>query len=159
MLEKEQEWIRHYVEKKMPLLNAEAQPKRRNARPHLLPVAEVRSIQTIIAGAPPLIAVCLPDGELGATLRSLCDLLDLNQRGQIQRIRRSQSLAEALQEATISTPGGPQQAEVLLNWAISVWAAGLQPSRLSEAKQAAARVLQQRAFAAIEQAFTRPETF
>ncbi len=105
----------------------------------------------------PIIAVRLSDGELSATLRSLCDLLDLNQWGQIQRIRRSASLAKALQEATISTPGGPQQVEVLLNWAISIWAAGLQVSRLSDAKRAAAEVLQQKAFAAIEQAFVQVE--
>jgi hypothetical protein len=74
----------------------------------------------IIAGLPPSVAVRLPDGELGATLRSLCDLLGISQRGQIQRIRRSQSLAQALQETTINTPGGPQQVEVVLLWAISI---------------------------------------
>ncbi len=111
----------------------------------------------LVAGLPPIIAVRLPDGELSATLRSLCDLLDLDRRGQFRRIHRIPSLTEALQEATISTPGGPQQAEVLLNWAISIWAAGLHVSRLSEAKRAAALVLQQRAFSAIEQAFAQRE--
>jgi hypothetical protein len=110
---------------------------------------------SLIAGMPPIIAVRLPNGELSATLRSLCDLLDLNQRGQIQRIRRNPSLAEALQEAIISTPGGPQQADVLLNWAISIWATGLQSTRLPEAKQAAVKVLQREAFAAIRQAFVK----
>jgi hypothetical protein len=112
---------------------------------------------TLVAGMPPIVAVRLPDGKLGATLRSLCDLVDINRQGQIQRIHRSQSMAKALQEAVISTPGGPQQAEVLLNWAISIWAAGLHTSRLSEVKQAAAAVLQELAFAAIERAFDQPQ--
>ncbi|HEU5369291.1 MAG TPA: hypothetical protein VFU69_12540, partial [Ktedonobacterales bacterium] len=112
---------------------------------------------TLVADMPPIIAVRLPNGELSATLRSLCDLLDLDRRGQFRRIHRNPSLAEALQEAIISTPGGPQQAEVLLNWAISIWAAGLQTTRLPEAKRAAALILQRKAFAAIEQAFVQPE--
>lgn len=111
----------------------------------------------LVADMPPIVAVRLPDGRLGATLRSLCDLVAINRQGQIQRIHRSHSLAKALQEAIISTPGGPQQAEVLLNWAISIWAAGLHTSRLSEAKQAAATVLQELAFAAIERAFDQPQ--
>ncbi|HEY7417023.1 MAG TPA: hypothetical protein VH593_17685 [Ktedonobacteraceae bacterium] len=96
----------------------------------------------LIDGMSAIVAVRLPDGELGATLRSLCELVSIDRDGQIQRIRRNPSLAEALQEASISTPGGPQQAEVLLNWAISIWAAGLHTSRLPVAKRPAARVLQ-----------------
>src|ERR1051326_3217857 len=147
-LEKEQEWILHFVEKKMPLFNAQVQLSRDTVRRHSIPVAEVCRIQTIVPGAPPIIVARLPDGESGATLRSLCNLLGLDQSGQSQRIRRSSLLAVALQEVIISTSGGPQQAEVLLDWAISIWAAGLQVSRLSEAKQAIVQVLQQKAFAA-----------
>ncbi|HEY7357848.1 MAG TPA: hypothetical protein VH590_15325 [Ktedonobacterales bacterium] len=112
---------------------------------------------SLIADMPAIIAVRLPDGELGATLRSLCDLVDISRQGQLQRIHRNPSLAEALQEASISTPGGPQQAEVLLNWAISIWATGLQTTRLPRAKQTAVKVLQREAFAAIRQAFAEPE--
>src|SRR5579871_221150 len=112
-------------------------------------------VVTLIADMPPIIAVRLPDGELSATLRSLCELLDISREGQIQRIHRSSSLAEALQEAMISTPGGPQEVEVLLNWAIPIWATGLHIARLSEKKQALALILQRKAFAAIEQAFTQ----
>ena len=156
-LEKEQEWIHHFLEKKMPLFNIQAQPSRNPARLHLIPVAELCRTQIIIAGVPPVIAVQLPGGRTGATLRSLCALLDISEGRQAARIKRSPGLASALILATVNTRGGPQQVDVLLDWAIPIWAAGLHLSRLPEARRPVALILQQNAFVAIEQAFASPE--
>jgi hypothetical protein len=112
---------------------------------------------SIIENEPPIDAVQMPDGRQGATLRSLCALLDIDKGRQVARIKRNPSLAAALVLIEVSTPGGPQQADVLVAWAIPVWAAGLHISRLSEAKRSAALVLQRKAFAAIEQAFSERE--
>jgi predicted GIY-YIG superfamily endonuclease len=154
-LQKEREWIRSFLERKMPLFNGEVQPRRNKPRPSSTPVAEICYIHTSIAGAPRIVAVRLPDGRLGATLRSLCKVLNLDQVAQLRRVRHSRLLAKALHEATISTPGGPQRVGVLLNWALAMWAAGLQVTELPETKRAAALVLQSEAFTAIEQAFTQ----
>lgn len=43
-LEKEQVWIRHFVEKKMPLVNAQVRPRKNRPRPSAIPHAEVYHI-------------------------------------------------------------------------------------------------------------------
>jgi hypothetical protein len=144
-LEKEQEWIRHFLKQQMPLCNAQAQPKRKHAGLHPIPVAEVCRIQTIIAGAPPVISARLPDGRTGSTLRSLCKALDLDRYGQAARIKRDPVLAGALVTVLLDSPSGQQQTQVLLSWAIPIWLSGLNTTRLSEAKHALALHIQQKA--------------
>jgi hypothetical protein len=106
---------------------------------------------------PPIDAVQMPDGQAGATLRSLCALLDIDKGRQVARIKRNSGLSTALVLMVVDTPGGPQPTDVLQAWAVPIWASGLHTSRLPEKKQAVALILQQEAFAAIKQAFTRPE--
>ncbi len=112
---------------------------------------------SIVPDLPPIIAVLLPGKRIGATLRSLCEGLDLNRVGQMQRIRRTASLADALKDAVIATSGGPQRADVLLHWAIPLWLASLHTSRLSEAKRTLALILQREAVSILERAFAQPE--
>ncbi len=109
----------------------------------------------LAATLPPINAAQLPDGRRGATIRSLCQMVDIAPNMQLVRIRRNPKLAQALITMQVQTPGGPQQVEILLNWAISIWAAGLSIARLPEAKRAAALLLQQEAFAAIERTFAQ----
>ncbi len=111
----------------------------------------------IAATIPPIDAIQLPDGRRGATVRSLCQALHIAPNMQLVRIRRNPKLAQALVTLPVKTPGGTQQVDVLLDWAVSIWAAGLNVSRLPKAKRAAARIVQQEAFAAIKQAFAQPE--
>ena len=111
----------------------------------------------IVDAAPPIEALRLEDGRRAATVRSLCTMLDVARNGQMERIRGSRNLSSALFTVTVLTAGGPQATDVLLDWAVPIWASGLHTSRLPERKQALALTLQQQAFAAIQQAFTQPE--
>src|ERR1051326_1898295 len=112
----------------------------------------------IVDSAPPIEAIRFEDGRRAATLKSLCAMLDIARNGQMVRIRNNSALSSALLTTTVITSGGPQVTDVLLDWAVPVWASGLHTSRLPEKKQALALILQQKAFIAIEQAFTQPES-
>jgi hypothetical protein len=109
----------------------------------------------MVDSAPPIHALKLSDGQDGATVRSLCRMVDIAPNRQIARIKRSSTLAPALLVVLVDTPGGPQQMDVLLDWAIPLWAHGLNISRLPERKRGAALVLQHDAVAAIRQALSK----
>lgn len=55
-----------------------------------------------------LVAVLLPDGQICAVLRWLCEGLHLDPSGQIQRIQRKTALADGLVLVQVETEGGPQ---------------------------------------------------
>lgn len=111
----------------------------------------------LVSDIQPLEAIQGPGGEQGAIIRSLCRMLDIAHQMQMLRIKRNPDLATALHYMTIDTPGGPQQVAMLESWAIAVWLAGLQTSRLSPKSQEVARILKQHAYAAIARAFGQPE--
>jgi hypothetical protein len=108
---------------------------------------------TIAPDLPPLQAVQLPDGEVGATLRSLCAALSLNIFSQQKRIARSRHLRVGLTKVTVATRGGPQEAAVLLAWVIPLWAIGIQSKRLDAAKRACVLIVQTQAVQALYRAF------
>lgn len=112
----------------------------------------LRSV-SIVNHAPPIEAVKLPDGNLGATMKSLCALLDIAVVGQVARIKRNPDLAAALIQLSIGTPSGPRLMDVLISWAIPPWLSGLQVARLSSEKQERAALIRQGAIEAIQQAF------
>lgn len=112
----------------------------------------IKSI-VIASGIPSIQAVQLPDGQLGATLRSLCRALSINFSGQLQHIRRKDSLAPALVTATITTRAGKREVAVLLAWAIPIWLTELEATRLGSAKQEVILLLQRQAVQAMYQAF------
>lgn len=112
----------------------------------------IKSI-VIASGIPSIQAVQLPDGQLGATLRSLCRALSINFSGQLQHIRRKDSLAPALVTTTITTKAGKREVAVLLAWAIPVWLTELEATRLGSAKREVILLLQRQAVQAIYQAF------
>lgn len=60
-----------------------------------------------------LIAVRLTDGRIAAVLRWLCDSLQIDIDGQLQRIRRKTALAEGLVLVRVDTAGGPQEMQAL----------------------------------------------
>jgi len=84
-------------------------------------------------------------------------MLGIARNGQMARIRHNRALSSALLTVTALTSGGPQATDVLLDWAIPIWAAGLHASRLPEEKRSLALILQQNAFAAIEKAFAHSD--
>jgi len=150
-LEKEQTWIRHFLEQQMPLCNVQAQPV---PGPQVfIPLRQ----ETIILWGYPLIVVQLPNGDIAVSLRSLCAMLKVAINRQIKRICNDEVLSKYLLRAILHTARGPQVCAVLTDWAVPLWASGLQIPRLSEEKQVIARLLQQNAGAAIQQAFTQPE--
>ncbi len=102
-------------------------------------------------------ALHTPDGKNGAGLRNLCNLLAVELASQLLRIKRHPDLKAALHYVTVDTTAGSRSVAMLESWAIAAWAAGLQTSRLSPEKQEAARILKQRAYAAIAKAFSSPE--
>jgi hypothetical protein len=72
-----------------------------------------------------LIAVLLPDGRIGAVLRSLADGLGLNLQSQLRHIRGRAALADGLVPVRVETEGGPQTMQaltldVLPGWLFSV---------------------------------------
>ncbi len=115
--------------------------------------ALVIRLVSLAANLPPLQAVQLPNGDVGVTLRSLCRILQLDYLGQQQRIIRSHNLRGALTTVTVATKGGPQEAAVLLAWAIPLWVTSIQASRLTAAKRATVLILQHEAVPALYRAF------
>jgi hypothetical protein len=61
---------------------------------------------------------------------------------------------EALHTITLDTTGGPQEADVLPGWCITIWLAGIQLKRLPASKRALIRFVQQKVVLLIENAFT-----
>lgn len=88
--------------------------------------------QTIIFYDKPLIVVRLPDGRPGVVIRFFCDNLQLDTNGQVQRIRRSEAIADDLVYALIETDGGSQRMAVLVLHAVPFWLAGIDPKRVRE---------------------------
>src|SRR5579883_3317403 len=82
-----------------------------------------------------ILGVRLFDGHVGASIRSLCKMLKLSLRGQIQRILRDAVLSKYLVLVVVETPGGPQAVEVLIAQAIPMWLTGLQPSMVAPEKR------------------------
>lgn len=108
----------------------------------------------LIEGRVTFEAVKLPDGELGAIIASLCAMLDIATVGQVNRIKRTPQLASALVQYSIATPTGPRLMNILLSYALPLWAAGLQATRLSPEKQELAELIKNQAMTAIQNAFT-----
>lgn len=126
---KEQEWIHRFLQKGMPLLNAQAQPKARIEA--IVPLRQ----KIIVMFGYPVMVVWLPDGRIAASLSALCYLLNIAANGQARRIRRDETLSEQLQVVIIETPGGPQPTEVLTTWAISHWLKGLKLNMIAPEKR------------------------
>lgn len=120
-------------------------------------IVMIRVVQ-LIPHAPPIEAIKLSDGSLGASIKSLCDLLDLARHGQTARIKRDPALASALVLVSMKTAAGSRLLDVLISYAIPLWLSGLQVTRLSLEKQERASIIRQSAIEAIEQAFSEQGT-
>lgn len=84
----------------------------------------------------PVMAMRMPDDRISATLHSLCDAVQLDYIGQLQRIQRQPSLAKWLHRISVLTLAGQQEVDVLIVTAIPAWLIGIQLSRLAPEKQA-----------------------
>ena len=90
-------------------------------------------------------AVKLPDGRYAVVLRWVCEVLNLDPQGQVQRIQRTAAIAGELFRAKIEPRagaekprrgGGPQIMPVLTLRGFSPWILGINPNEVEEDPQA-----------------------
>lgn len=105
-----------------------------------------------------ILVVQLPDGRLAATLKSLCEALNLNYPGQLQRIRRNWALTHELLLVSVATATGVRQMDMLLIDAIRDWLAGIRVNQLAPEKRALAYELREKARATILNQFSQSDT-
>ncbi|HEU5198014.1 MAG TPA: hypothetical protein VFU32_00165 [Ktedonobacterales bacterium] len=105
----------------------------------------------------PLEGIFFPNGEEGASLRSLCTLLTVARHAQAARIKRNPALAPGLRLAQVELPEGTRVLDVLLDSYIALFITTLQVSRLSPDAQEVAHILQTQAGQAIAKAFAQPQ--
>ncbi len=61
----------------------------------------------------PIIVVRLHDGRPGVVLRFLCENLHIDTNAQVQRVQRSEAMAEDLVFTRVETPGGVQRTKTI----------------------------------------------
>lgn len=94
----------------------------------LIPIEQ----QTILFYDKPLIVVRLSDERPGVVLRFLCENLQIDTAGQVQRIHRTEAIADDLVPVRVESDGGPQIMQVLVLRAVPFWLAGIDPKRVRE---------------------------
>src|SRR5437763_17201369 len=90
-----------------------------NEEQELIPIEQ----QTLVFYGKPLIVVRLPDGRPGVVIRFLCENLQIDTAGQVQRIRRTEAIAEDLVSVRVETNGGYQKMATLVLDSIPYWLA------------------------------------
>lgn len=120
-------------------------------KPEMAPIIPEQQVLISFAGHN-FLAVRLSGGRIGVVFRHFCEALDLNLRGQTQRIQENPTLSKNFLPVVIKTPGGPQVVNVLLTTVLSLWLGGFRLGRLSEEKRRLIIMLQEEA----EAAFSRP---
>lgn len=90
----------------------------------------------------PLIAVRLANGDHGVVLRWLCENLHLDVTAQIQRIKRTEVIADDLVYVRIQTLGGPQVMPTLLLRAVPYWLATIDTRRMDRGDERRAEILE-----------------
>lgn len=90
----------------------------------------------------PLIAVYLSNGDYGVVLRWMCENLHLDVKGQIQRIKRTEALADGLIYVRIQTDGGPQVMPTLILRSVPFWLATIDTRRMEKDDERRAEILE-----------------
>jgi P22_AR N-terminal domain len=76
--------------------------------------------------------VRLPDGRPGVVLRFLCENLHIDTNAQVQRVQRSEVMAEDLVFTRVETPGGAQRMTTLVLRSIAYWFATIDTRRMDK---------------------------
>jgi hypothetical protein len=79
----------------------------------------------------PLLAVRLADGRIAVILRRLCERMGLATNAQIERIKRTEAIADELMTVRVETEGGPQRMPALALRALPFWLAGISTRAVS----------------------------
>jgi hypothetical protein len=100
-----------------------------------------------------LTAVRINDGRIYASLRHMCQALDVDMTGQRQRIQRHKVLANGLGVCKIQTPGGLQQTYILRVDLVPLWLTGIRISMVNEEIRPKLEKFQEEAAAVLWEAF------
>ena len=92
----------------------------------LIPIEQ----QTLIFYDKPILVVRLPDGRPSIVLRFFCENMQIDANAQVQRIQRTEAIAEDLVYVQVETDGGLQRMAALVLHAVPFWLAGIDPKRV-----------------------------
>ncbi len=79
-----------------------------------------------------LAAALAAGGSIYISLPGMCTAMELNTRGQLQRVQRTRTLAKGLRRIPIQTKGGFQRINCLRVDLIALWLAGVQTGSVKE---------------------------
>jgi P22_AR N-terminal domain len=85
---------------------------------------------TILFNGHPLVVVRLPDGQPGVVLRWICENLHISPAAQVERIKRTEVIADDLVYVRVQTDGGPQIMPTLILHAAPYWLATIDTRRM-----------------------------
>lgn len=100
-----------------------------------------------------LAAARLDDGRIYASLRHMCQALDIDTTGQRQRINRHKVLNSGLGVCKLQTPGGLQDSYVLRVDLVPLWLTGIRTSAVNETVRPKLEKFQEEAAAVLWEAF------
>ena len=104
-----------------------------------------------------ILAARFADGRIAASVRAMCDALQLNRQSQMRRIRMDDTITDQLMPVKVVTDGGPQVLEMLTAWATPTWLAGIQASRVAPEKRDAIRAYKREAADALYRHFSQSQ--
>jgi len=87
---------------------------------------------TILFNGNPLVVVRLPDGQPGVVLRWICENLHISSAAQVERIKRTEVIADDLVYVRVETDGGPQIMPTLTLHAAPYWLATIDTRRMEK---------------------------
>lgn len=102
-----------------------------------------------------LVAVRLEDGRIAAVLRWLFESLNLERRGQMQRIERKTALRKGLVDVEVDTAGGPQAMPALTLQVLPGYLFTIDETRVKEEARADVVLFQEECVEALAEHFTR----
>src|SRR5207302_8405303 len=80
----------------------------------------------------PLVVVRLPDGKPGVVLRWICENLHIGQKAQVERIKRTEVIADDLVYVQVQTEGGFQTMPTLVLDSVPYWLATIDTRRMEK---------------------------
>jgi len=87
---------------------------------------------TITFNDKPLVVVRLPDGRPGVVLRWICENLHLGPQAQVDRIKRTEVIADDLVYVQVQTEGGFQKMPTLILNSVPYWLATIDTRRMDK---------------------------
>ena len=88
--------------------------------------------ETITFNDKPLVVVRLPDGRSGVVLRWICENLHLGSQAQVDRIKRTEVIADDLVYVQVQTEGGFQKMPTLILNSVPYWLATIDTRRMDK---------------------------